>query len=145
MAAGSGDVNLKRLEISAIRDSIGNPSNVLDAGCNGITLMELASCMPSCNFVGFDYSEGMVNAGADLIKENSLSQQISLCRASLLDSFPACLSTLDIPSSGLDVIYTERSLINLDTLEQQCQAVRSLWSMVRSGGYLILCEAFMTV
>ena len=54
----------------------------------------------------------------------------------------SCLSTLDIPSSGLDVIYTERSLINLDTLEQQCQAVRSLWSMVRSGGYLILCEAF---
>ena len=85
----------------------------------------------------------MVNAAADLLKENGLSHRVNVCKASLLDSFPDALFSLKVPASGFDFIYTERSVINLDSLEQQAQAVKSLWSMLRPGGRLILCEAFI--
>lgn len=143
LAAGSGDINLKRLEINAICDNIGNPTTVLDAGCgNGVTLLELASRFESSSLYGFDYSQGMINAGLELTRSKNLHERIKLCRASLLDQFPSALSSLDIPSRGFDAIYTERSIINLDNFEQQCEAIHSLWNMVSAGGRLILCESF---
>ena len=144
-AAGSGDINLKKLEIEAIsRAIINHPSTILDAGCgNGFTLSTLAASFPGCKLFGFDYSPGMVKAAAELLQENKLSDRVSVCQASLLDPFPASLSGLGIPVAGFDCIYTERSIINLDTLEQQIQAVESLWGMVAPGGRLVLCEAFL--
>lgn len=143
-AAGSGDINLKKLEITAIQKSIGRPSSVLDAGCgNGFTLASLAASIPDCSFYGFDYSRGMVDAAGELIREKGLVDRIRLCQASLLDHFPSSLSTINIPRHGFDCIFTERSLINLDTYQQQAQAVQSLWSMLAPGGRLVLCEAFL--
>ena len=53
LAAGSGDVNLKKLEINAIYDTICNSSTILDAGCgNGFTLVELANRLPSSRLYG---------------------------------------------------------------------------------------------
>jgi SAM-dependent methyltransferase len=144
LAAGSGDTNLKWLEIDAISKSVGQPSTVLDAGCgNGITLASLAAALPDCFFFGFDYSQGMVNAAKNLMQERTFFDRVSICQASLLDPFPSTLTSLDIPKNGFDCIYTERSIINLDTLDQQSQAVQALWSMVAQGGRLILCEAFL--
>ena len=143
-AAGSGDINLKNLEINAILKSVGNPSTILDAGCgNGFTLASLASFFPGCRLFGFDYSQGMVDSAIELIKEKGLSNRVNVCQASLLDSFPGSLSSLGIPVTGFDCIYTERSIINLDTLDQQAQAVQALWGMVAAGGRLLLCEAFL--
>ena len=143
-AAGSGDTNLKKLEIDAIHQSIGKPSSVLDAGCgNGFTLAKLATCFPECRLFGFDYSQGMVDAALELISQGGLAERVSVCRASLLDQFPASLQSINIPERGFDCVYTERSIINLDTFEQQAQAVESLWSVVAPGGCLVLCEAFL--
>lgn len=143
-AAGSGDTNLKELEISALRKNIGEPSTILDAGCgNGITLLNLASTIIDCNFFGFDYSQGMVDAANQQIKNNGIFNNIKICQASLLDDFPDSLQNLGVPKMGFDCIYTERSIINLDSFDQQAKAVQSLWNMVASGGRLILCEAFL--
>ncbi|MBW0167190.1 MAG: class I SAM-dependent methyltransferase [Vulcanococcus sp.] len=143
-AAGSGDINLKKLEINAILRSIGQPKTILDAGCgNGFTLASLASSLPDSRLFGFDYSQGMVNSAIDLLADSDLGDRVKVCQASLLDSFPSSLSSLDIPGAGFDCIYTERSIINLDSLEQQTQAVQALWRMVVSGGRLVLCEAFL--
>lgn len=145
-AAGSGDINLKKLEINAILQSIGDlsPAYVLDAGCgNGHTLASLADLIPDCQFFGFDYSSGMVNASNELIRERGLVDRIKVCQAGLLDDMPVSLKSIHIPDSGFDCVYTERSLINLDSFDQQVHAVQSLWSMVASGGRLVLCEAFM--
>lgn len=143
-AAGSEDINLKKLEIAAISKAMLHPSTILDAGCgNGYTLMSLATSFPDCQLFGFDYSQGMVDAAVKLLEENYLSDRVSVCQASLLDSFPASLASLGIPETGFDCIYTERSIINLDSFEQQVQAVQALWSMVAAGGRLVLCEAFL--
>jgi len=143
-AAGSGDTNLKRLEIKAILESAGQPSVVLDAGCgNGFTLASLATSISDCRFFGFDYSQGMVNAANELIREQGLADNVNICKATLLDPIPALRANIAMPENGFDVIYTERSIINLDTLDQQAQAVQQLWSMVAPGGRLLLCEAFL--
>ena len=64
----------------------------------------------------------MVKAGLELIQKNQLADRVDICKASLLDEFHLH-SALQIPSSGFDAIYTERSIINLDTFDQQRQAV----------------------
>ena len=105
--------------------------------------MNLALDVEDALLFGFDYSSGMIQAAINLVAENNLDNKVSFCQASLLDSFPEALSSLDLPENGFDCIYTERSIINLDTFEQQSQAVQSLWSMLASGGKLILCESFI--
>lgn len=142
--AGSGDTSLKQIEIKAILQSIGRPSIVLDAGCgNGYTLASLASSIDYCSFFGFDYSEGMVSAANELMRDRGLKDRVNVCQASLLDPFPLSLASLKLPERGFDSIYTERSIINLDTLDQQIHAVQNLWNMVAPGGRLVLCEAFL--
>ena len=143
LAAGSGDINLKKLEINAIAKAIGTCTSVLDAGCgNGFTIASLAETFPERHFYGFDYSQGMIDSANLLMKERVISDRVKLCQASLLDRLPSALESIDIPKNGFDCIYTERSLINLDTFDQQSKAVHSLWSMLSRGGILILCEAF---
>ena len=143
LAAGSGDTNLKSLEIKALTHAIGRPRTVLDAGCgNAYALVSLALQMPSCHFFGFDYSSGMVQSGKQLISENELSSRVGVCQGNLLDLPLNALETLGAPSQGFDSVYTERSIINLDTYEKQAQAVRALWDVTASGGRLVLCEAF---
>jgi SAM-dependent methyltransferase len=143
-AAGSGDTNLKRIEIKAIQRSLGMPDTVLDAGCgNGYTLTSLASEINNCNFFGFDYSSGMVDEARRLIKERGLLSRVSICQASLLSLSRSSLDFPEAPHGGFDCIYTERSIINLDTLQEQATAVQALWDMVNPKGRLILCEAFL--
>lgn len=143
-AAGSGDTNLKTLEINAIREALGTPSSVLDAGCgNGYTLCHLADKFPSCSFYGFDYSDGMISSANTLISTKGMSSMVKVCQASLLDNLPHCISSILPESISFDCIYTERSIINLDSIDQQLNAIESLWNLVASGGRLILCEAFI--
>ena len=142
-AAGSGDINLKKLEIDAICNAINNPRFVLDAGCgNGITLSHLAETFSDAHFYGFDYSQGMVDATKQLIAERNIADRARVCKASLLDHLEISLAEINIPEHGFDHIYTERSLINLDTLDEQSKAIKSLWKLLSPGGKLILCEAF---
>ena len=78
-AAGSGDTNLKELEINALLRSMGRPSCVLDAGCgNGYTIARLAEYHHECLFYGFDYSQGMVDSANNLMKESGLDGRATI-------------------------------------------------------------------
>jgi ubiquinone/menaquinone biosynthesis C-methylase UbiE len=143
LAAGTGDVNLKQLEINAILRALGDPATVLDAGCgNAYTLMELATQIPECKFFGFDYSSGMVDAGKQLINQEGLADKIYLCQGDLMEPPVEALQSLGAPAAGFECVYTERSLINLDRYEDQVQVIHALWNLTASGGRLVLCEAF---
>jgi len=73
-AAGSNDVNLKRIEVNAIASLIPESGSILDAGCgNAWTILELASKRTGAKFVGFDYSEGMVVEGRKLLEDRRLN------------------------------------------------------------------------
>ena len=77
--AGSGDINLKKLEVDSILKLLGNSSTILDAGCgNGFTLAAAAKSFPNSKLFGFDYSKGMVDAATKLMKEVELDQIVSV-------------------------------------------------------------------
>lgn len=144
IAAGSGDINLKKLEINAIHKSLGRPSTVLDAGCgNGFTMISLAEKMGECCFFGFDYSIGMVKAGLETVREKKIGARVQICHGDLTKPPVDSLLSLGAPRAGFDVVYTERSIINLDSLEHQASSVQSLWELVSPGGKLVLCESFL--
>ena len=143
LAAGSGDTNLKKLEIDALRNCIKGASTILDAGCgNAYTLLQLSSKSEAVYMYGFDYSEGMIKSGKNLLNENNMTRNIKICQGNLLSPPEEKLRELGSPAIGFDIIYTERSLINLNSLEEQSLAVSKLWDMLSPGGKLILCEAF---
>ncbi len=144
IAAGSGDINLKLLEIKAIQGHIQNYTNVLDAGCgNSYTLEALANEHKSVNFFGFDYSPGMVTEAQKYLIEKSLDERVKICRGNLLDPPFKQLQLLGAPKNGFDCVFTERSIINLNTLEDQISAILHLWKLLRPGGQMILCESFL--
>jgi SAM-dependent methyltransferase len=142
--AGSADTNLKLLETKAINAAVGSAASVLDAGCgNGHTLVQLSRMNRDTIFFGFDYSAGMVSAARELIEKNGLSTRVKVCKGDIHKLPIEELASIGAPTKGFECIYTERSLINLDSLDQQISAIYALWSLVASGGRLVLCESFV--
>ena len=139
-AAGSGDTNLKKIEISALIEHTPIAGSFLDAGCgNGITMIEMAKAKKDISLTGFDYSSEMVRHAIQLIKSEGLCSRIKVSHGNLqeLDKLP-CLEAID----KFDCIYTERSLINLDSYAAQHKVILTLWERVADGGALVLCESF---
>ena len=117
MAAGSGDTNLKKLEINALQDCIKGASTILDAGCgNAYTLLQLSAKCKAVSMYGFDYSEGMIQFGKNLLDEYHMTKNIKICQGNLLSPPEQKLRELGSPAKGFDIIYTERSIINLNSL-----------------------------
>ena len=139
LAAGSNDLNLKAIEIAALDSLLPAEGNILDAGCgNAYTLVELCSSRQSVRMSGFDYSSQMIRQGKEYIDSKGFSSRISISRQNLLS-----IDSGSLGQSPFDHIYTQRSLINLDSFEDQLCAIKSLWQLLRPGGTLLLCESFV--
>ncbi len=137
-AAGSNDVNLKSIEIKALNSVVPFEGDILDAGCgNAHTISAIASSRPANKFYGFDYSLSMIDEGNKLISQKPYSNRILLRQGDLLH-----LDHLDYDPCQFSCIYTQRSLINLDSLDDQLSVIHQLWSFLRPGGLLALCESF---
>lgn len=112
LAAGSGDVNLKEIEMEAISKNLGAAKTVLDAGCgNSYTLLSIAVSFSKIKFFGFDYSSRMVEEGKALIKNQGLSNRIQIWQDNLLSISSASIKNLGFDSGSFDCVYTERSII----------------------------------
>jgi len=128
--AGSPDLPLKRLETEAIHAEVLPGLRVLDVGCgNGLLAVSLAEEL-QCSVVGLDYAESMVDASKALAASRGVNAEFRV--ADIRDR-----RDLD---EHADVVVTERLLINLDTQEEQHDAILKL---ARVGGLrkLVLCES----
>ncbi len=135
-AAGTNDVTLKALEIQAISNNLRGCSFVLDAGCgNGFTTVSILKEMADVQMYGFDYSDAMIEEAKRLGKEEGVSDRLTL-KIGDLTSPP-------FPNDFFDVAYTERSLINLNGVEEQKNAISAIAHKVKKAGSVILCESFM--
>jgi len=136
LAAGSNDVNLKMLEMDNLCAHIKEAIDVLDAGCgNGATATKILQAFPDIILSAFDYSDEMVKATEKLAKEAGVSERLSVQTGDLLSP----------PFSGqkFDIIYTERSLINLDSFDAQMLAISRLSDRLKPDGRIVLCESFI--
>ena len=135
VAAGSNDVVAKELEIINILKLLDGCQYVMDAGCgNGVTALTICSNMKNTSICAFDYSEAMI------LEAKKLSQN-SGCTERLVFEVGE-LAKPPFEDNYFDAVYTERSLINLNNLDEQKTAVAALMGKLKTGGKLILVEAF---
>ncbi len=130
--AGSRDVIAKQLEIEAIASYVRDGMNVLDIGCgNGITAIELARRY-DVQVTGIDFAMEMVNAARVLTAGQSLRGSVRFQIGDVRD-----LSDI---SEKFDLIYTERTLINLPDWPTQCGAIHKIVTLLKAGGLYVMCE-----
>ncbi len=128
--AGSNDFMLKRVETDYILRHLPHNGRVLDIGCgNGDTLIEAHEKL-GVTGLGLDFSPEMVA----LSKERAKKYQNEL-------SF-AFADMRDLPKDigQFDAVYVQRSLINLNSYEEQKLAFESIMSMVKPSGCFIMVE-----
>lgn len=101
------------------------PKSMADVGCGpGIMVMELAALHPDASFHGFDTAGGLVDSNA--VRATELGLTNVGFETTTLPEVPAGF-TFDLVLCIATLHYVEDSL----------QALRNLFSLVRSGGYLI--------
>ncbi len=152
-------LSIKRLEIEAllaqIRKHVFTPKPVvLEVGCgNGVNGIALASRHPDLRYVGLDFSSRMiVNAvqSTEKIKESSLKERLSFgvadARALRL---PLVLDIAEphfagkevcLADQGVDVVFTDRMLINLSSAAEQLTVMRGLASAMAPNGAFLMLE-----
>jgi ubiquinone/menaquinone biosynthesis C-methylase UbiE len=136
-SAGSNDVVLKRLEIDKICENIDSEVNILDAGCgNGVTAEEILRKHPAVNIDAYDYAPAMVEAANTLIGQTEFTDRF-------VSKVGDLLSPPKFKTDNYDLVYTERSLINLDNYEDQIVALEKMTHSLNLGGKILLCESFI--
>ncbi len=133
--AGTNDIILKKLEIKNIFNLLGSSENILDAGCgNGVTAIELLKLNSRIRISGFDYSPSMIHEAKNSLEE-SVKSRLKLQVGNLLSP--------PFEDEYFDLIYTERSLINLDNFEDQINVIQLLSDKLKLNGHMLLCESFL--
>ena len=134
-------ITIKKLEINALSQAINyiigqnlKVKNILEFGCgNGYNCFALSREFRNIDFTGVDYVQDMVN-NAKTIAETEGCENIRYMVGDILEIdkielFPA-----------YDIVFTDRCIINLDSVEKQKKAICQLVSKIADGGYLILIE-----
>lgn len=132
-SAGTNDYLLKKLELELLRDRINPGSSIIDLGCgNGKTLFDLVESN-DCTGIGIDFSQNMIKSA----QEQMHSKGVNDCLQFEIGSLE------DLPSGlGLfDYAVTERSLINLDGMEEQYKAFKAIMKLVKPGGRYLMIES----
>ncbi|EKD45312.1 MAG: hypothetical protein ACD_69C00349G0002 [uncultured bacterium] len=135
LAAGSNDIIAKELEIINISKLLEGCKYVLDAGCgNGITALTICKNMKDLSICAFDYSEAMVMEARKLSQSSGYTERLVFKIGELTNP--------PFETNYFDAVYTERSLINLSSINEQKIAIAALLAKLKRGGKLILVESF---
>lgn len=139
--ATTSDFWLRQIEINALEKEINNDSSikrVLDIGCgNGYSTMELAKRCKNCIFIGFDYSSNMIKEANDSLE--SLPDKVKKRITFFVDD------VLDIKNKyeDIDLVMSDRCLINLPTEELQEKAIMNISNLLDEGKKYIFIENFI--
>jgi SAM-dependent methyltransferase len=132
---GSDDWLLKNIELNFLINRVPSEARVLDIGCgDGETFFRLIKDK-NVTGVGIDFSQQMINKAA---RRLDVMQKIGGGVQLVCDS----VLNLDVRHFGLfDVVYTQRCLINLDSLKKQTEAVHKIADLLKQGGIYVMIEA----
>lgn len=130
--AGSRDTTAKQLEIEAIASHVRDGMKVLDIGCgNGVTAIELARRF-AITLTGIDYATELLAGARSLARGQFLSGTLRFEQGDV--------RSLKGLEGNFDLIYTERTLINLPDWPSQKQAISDIIACLPVGGLFVMCE-----
>lgn len=128
--AGSNDFMLKKIETDFILKNLPTAGRVLDIGCgNGDTLIEAHEKL-GVSGIGLDFSPDMVSLSKQRASKYTDSLQFDFA------------DVRDLPKNlgQFDAVYVQRSLINLNSYEEQKDSFEGIMSLVKPGGKFIMVE-----
>lgn len=133
---------IKKLEINAIYKAISNTPyrggmDVLEVGCgNGYNCFALAELLDGFYFTGVDYVADMIkNAETIKLDNQPKFQRVNFRVGDLLK-----LDDDKNLKEAYDFVFTDRCIINLNSVELHLKALDQLVRKVKTGGYLIILE-----
>lgn len=135
---------IKRLEIDAIYRTIKRTHffgmknvDILEIGCgNGYNCFALSELLPDFNFIGVDYVPKMIENAKNLQSNNPTKySRITFQVGDIL----SLENNKDIKDK-YHIIFTDRCIINLNTIDLQLKAFDQLSKKVEQDGYLIILE-----
>lgn len=130
--AGTNDLVAKELEINAIASYVQSGMSILDFGCgNGTTAIEIAK-KNEIELLGIDFAQDMIANASTTARLTSLKGQVDFCVGN-----HRSLSKLN---TKFDLIYSERALINLDSWEEQLEAIINITQLLKPKSKYIMCE-----
>jgi len=137
---------VKALEIDALARALHraemclkSPLRVLEVGCgNGYNCLELSKIFPDYTFVGVDYVPEMIRAANETKSNDRLADRVRFVEGDIMS-----LGEMSALFEGYDVVFTDRCLINLNSVELQKEGIKQLCGKVLSGGFLFLIENFV--
>ena len=145
--SGTQDRIAKNLEIEAISKFVQDGMRILDVGCgDGETAWHLYDTKKVC-VIGVDSSEKMIEVCMNKQKERGIGfgcpQPPSNFTHSGIGFIEKDVKKLsEWNPKPYDLIYTERTLINLPTWEEQRQAIVDIGTLLKPGGLYLMCECF---
>lgn len=133
-SASWGDEYAIQLEVENIGNHLREGDDVLDVGCaNGYSLIKQID-RKAASLTGIDFSEIMI---AEAEKNRLSSSSPDRLKFKVGD-----VRNLPFENSSFDIVYTTRTLINLPTWEEQIQGIKECIRVCRTGGRILLSEAF---
>jgi ubiquinone/menaquinone biosynthesis C-methylase UbiE len=136
-SAGTNDLPLKQIEMSALAELVPHGSRVLDIGCgNGITAFRLAE-RKGVTVVGIDYAAEMVENAKREAQRRAVES-----RAQFVVGDIRKLGQIEaIANQTFDIVISERVLINLASWVEQRAAIRDIVGRLAPGGRYLMCES----
>ncbi len=130
--AGTNDLLIKQLELAELEKHFSNGTNVLEIGCgNGQSALYLAQRF-DIKIHATDFSEEMIAAANASLKSNlKLAEKVTFSVADIRD-----FQT----TNKYDIIYSQRSLINLDSWVEQKSAIEKILNWLSPSGRFLMCE-----
>lgn len=136
--ATTDDIYLRELEIRTFSDHIRNlnlpaGARVLDVGCgDGFSTTRIAAEFPSLQFTGVDYSGNMIATAKR--RQGNVTFQVG----------DATQVGTAFASGTMDVVMTDRCLINLDSPQSQYDAIQHIHKLLKPGGHYLAIENFQS-
>jgi ubiquinone/menaquinone biosynthesis C-methylase UbiE len=136
--------SIKRLEVAALQRAIERvllPSStaaLLEIGCgNGQNIVALAKIFADRSFewVGVDYVPQMIESAQKNAEDAGISRRARFITGDVLR-----LDAIRDLDAKYSIVFADRLIINLDTIDKQLRAIDLLANRVSEGGALIMIE-----
>lgn len=148
--------SIKRLELEAVSrhiDGVSGGGAMLEVGCgNGYNGLALANRHPELRYLGLDFSAEMIGHAVAAVRDapEDVAERVAFhvgdarrlkAPLALDEDGPSHVGAgWGLPVQAVDLVLTNRMLINLASADEQLAAMRAIKSMLVPGGRFLMLE-----